>query len=349
MVKEISIDEAIDTCAFFVDVRSEGEFTEATIPGAVNIPLLRDEERALVGKVYKEEGAQKARDLGLKFVSPRLPALVREFNEISRQGPLVVFCWRGGLRSKSVASVLETMGIQVARLIGGYKAYRRYVNEYLSRPLPQKIVVLHGLTGVGKTEVLEHLDRLGVSAIDLEGLAHNRGSVFGNIGMPPQPSQKDFEGRLAAELRRVEKSGYAVVECESRRIGRIILPPSLVNGMRAGLHILLYCSMDHRVKRIVDIYTSGSDRNREKLVEAISSLEQRLGKVKVGELKEMVKENCFAEVAGYLLREYYDPLYRYPDRPTDGYDLSVDSGDPQQAAEKIKEFLAGYTMTVSRR
>jgi tRNA 2-selenouridine synthase len=340
MVKEISVDEAMNTGVFFVDVRSEGEFTEATIPGAVNIPRLRDEERARIGKVYKEEGARRARDLGLELVSPRLPALIREFNEISRQGPLVVFCWRGGLRSKSVASILETMGIQAARLIGGYKAYRRYVNGYLSRPLPQKIVVLHGLTGVGKTEVLEHLARIGVSAVDLEGLAHNRGSVFGNIGMPPQPSQKDFEGRLAAELRRVEKSGYAVVECESRRIGRIILPQSLVNGMREGLQILLYCSVDHRVKRLVDIYTAGSDRNRESLVEAISSLEKRLGKAKVTELKDMLKENRFAEVAEDLLREYYDPLYRYPDSPADSYDLSVDSGNPQQAAEKIKEFLA---------
>jgi len=340
MVREVAIDEAIDAGACFVDVRSPGEFTEATIPGAVNIPLLRDDERAQVGKVYKKEGADKARELGLTLVSPRLPELVREFSGLVRQGPVVVFCWRGGLRSKSMTSVLETMGLPVVRLTGGYKAYRRFVNNYLNRPLPHKIVVLHGLTGVGKTEVLLHLQQSGVSAIDLEGLAHNRGSVFGNIGMPPQPSQKMFEGRLATELRRVEKTGYAVVECESRRIGRIILPQSMVDGMREGLHILLYCSMEKRVERIVEIYATGSDRNRELLREAISSLERRVGKAKVAELQAMVDEGRFAEVAVYLLREYYDPLYRYPNSPDDGYDLSVDTGDPQQAAEIIREFIS---------
>lgn len=349
MVREISIDEAINESASYIDVRSEGEFSEATIPGAFNVPLLRDEERAQVGKIYKADGADRARELGLEIVSPRLPEMVKEFQELARRGPLVVFCWRGGLRSKSVTSILETMGIPAVRLIGGYKAYRRYVNEYLDRTLPHKIIVLHGLTGVGKTEVLENLQQMGVSAIDLEGLAHNRGSVFGNIGMPPQPSQKNFEGWLVAELRRVEKSGYAVVECESRRIGRILLPDSLVSGMRDGLHILLYCSMAHRVRRLVEIYTTGSDRNREQLRTAISSLEQRVGRVKTGELLALVDEDRFAEAAEFLLRGYYDPLYRYPEGPDDKYDLSVDTGSPLQAAEEIKAYLSGYFITTSRR
>lgn len=339
MVKEISIDEAIDTNASFIDVRSEGEFAEATIPGAVNIPLLQDEARAQVGKVYKEEGAEIAKEMGLKLVSPRLPAMVREVREIARRQPVVVFCWRGGLRSKSFSSVLETMGIPVTRLIGGYKAYRRFVNNYLNRMLPHKIIVLHGLTGVGKTEVLQNLQRMGISAIDLEGLAHNRGSVFGNIGMPPQPSQKMFEGRLAAELRRVEQSGYAVVECESRRIGRIILPRSLTDGMRDGLHILLYCSMDCRVQRLVEVYTAGADCNREALSKAISALEKRVGKAKVGELTAMLHEDCYAEVAGFLLQQYYDPLYHYPSGPDAAYNLSVDAGNPLRAAKEIKEYI----------
>lgn len=349
MVREISIEEAIDSGALFVDVRSEGEYAEATIPGAINVPLLRNEERAQVGTVYKKKGAENARELGLEIVSPRLPELVSDFREISPRGPMVVFCWRGGLRSKSVTSVLETMGIQTARLTGGYKAYRRYVNDYFNRPLPHKIVVLHGLTGVGKTEVLYNLKQIGAPAIDLEGLANNRGSVFGNIGMPPQPSQKNFEGQLVAELKRVEDTGHAIVECESRRIGRILLPESLVRGMREGLHILLYCSMAHRVKRLVDIYAEGSDINREQLKAAITSLEQRVGKAKTGELKAMVEEGRFAEVAEYLLREYYDPLYRYPEGPDENYDLSVDTADPEQAAEKIGDYLSRYNIAISGR
>ena len=340
MQREISIEEAIDSGACFIDVRSEGEFAEATIPGAINVPLLKNGDRALVGKVYKEAGPEQARELGLELVCPRLPELIRQIREVSRRCTVVVFCWRGGMRSSSICSVLETMGVPAARLTGGYKAYRRYVNDYLSKPLQHKIVVLHGLTGVGKTDVLQNLDLMGVSAIDLEGLANNRGSVFGNIGMPPQPSQKMFDGLLISELRRVEKTGYAVVECESRRIGRIILPQVMTDGMREGLHLLLYCSVECRVRRLVDIYTGGAGRNRVKLKEAILSLEKRIGRAKSEELTALVEEGGFADVAEYLLKEYYDPLYRYPDGPDDNYDLSVDTVDPQQAAEKIKTFLS---------
>lgn len=340
MSREITVKEALALPgAKLIDVRSESEFLEATLPGAVNIPLLKDEERAVVGTLYKHEGVNLARQKGLEFVSPRLPHIIKEFQDISGVGQLVVFCWRGGMRSKSVCSVLESVGIPVYRLVGGFKAYRRYVNEYLNRVLPHKAVVIHGNTGVGKTELLEELEKLALPAVDLEGLANNRGSVFGQIGLEPQPSQKMFDGLLVQELAFWEPRGYIIVECESRRIGRILLPDSLVQAMSSAVRILAYSSIEARTDRIIRIYGGASDKNKTELKAALMSLTQRLGKTKVAELVELLENGHLNEVVGYLLVNYYDPLYRYPNRPTGEYDLCVDTGDMERAAKQIKEFL----------
>ncbi len=344
MTKEISVREALELPgAKIIDVRSESEFAEATIPGAVNLPLLNDSQRAEVGKLYKEKGAGEARELGLRLVSPRLSEMVRQFSELSREGPLVVFCWRGGMRSKSVCSLLESMDLPVYRLVGGYKAYRRYVNEYLARPLRHKVVVIHGLTGVGKTEVLHELRRRSLPAVDLEGLANNRGSVFGQIGMHPQPSQKMFDGLLVKELAYWEAAGFIIVECESRRIGRIILPETLTESMKNGIKILAYCPLNVRMERIKRIYSSKNEfglvDNKEELKNAIKALERRIGKQRTAEFCRMVDMGKLNEVVEHLLVNYYDPLYRYPSQPSAEYDLSVDTGDISTAAEKIRSFL----------
>lgn len=340
MAKEITITEALALPgAKFIDVRSESEFSEAAVPDAVNIPLLTDEERVRVGTAYKQHGVDEARSLGLEFVSPRLSAMVDDYRRMSVEGPLVVYCWRGGMRSKSVCSLLESLGIPVYRLVGGYKAYRRYVNEYLDRPLPHKVAVIHGLTGVGKTELLEELARLGSPSVDLEGLANNRGSVFGQIGMQPQPSQKMFDGLLVRELAFWEPLGHIIVECESRRIGRIILPASLVQAMKSGIRILAFCPIGERIRRIKRIYAGDDGDNKEELKKAIMSLGQRVGRKRAEEFSRQVDEGRLDEIVEYLLVHYYDPLYRYPDTADPSYDLSVDTSDIKAAAERIHSFL----------
>lgn len=340
MLNEITVQEALALPgAKLIDVRSESEYTEATIPGAINLPILHDSERVQVGTAYRKQGVDDAKLMGLGFVSPRLPQVVKQYQELSQKEPLVVFCWRGGMRSKSVCSVLEATGIPVYRLTGGYKAYRKYVNEYLERPLPHRAAVIHGLTGVGKTEVLYELQRLFEPAVDLEGLANNRGSVFGQIGLAPQPSQKMFESLLVKELAFWEPAGYIIVECESRRIGRIILPAVLVNAMRPGTHILAYCPVEERIQRIKRIYAGNMDNSKGGLKTAIMSLGQRLGKQKVAELTELVDKGRLDEVVEYLLIKYYDPLYKYPSQPSSDYDLNVDTTDVQRAAKTIKEYM----------
>lgn len=341
MIKEITIKEALAMDgAIFVDVRSEGEFAEATVPGAFNIPLLDNEERVRVGIVYKQEGPEKARKTGLEIVSPKLAPMVEQYSQLGQQKPIILLCWRGGMRSKSVTTILRLMGFPVYRLIGGYKSYRRFVNEYLGRSqLPQRVVVLHGLTGVGKTEVIEELRQMGIAAVNLEALANNRGSVFGNIGLGAQPSQKNFEGGLVQQLMAYGDYPYVIVECESKRIGRIILPDILVTDMQDGIHLLLYAPMAKRVERLLEIYALSGPDGIEQCKRAINGLVQRLGRERVKYLSEQLNQGRLTVVAEELLVNYYDPLYKYPGQPSDQYDLSVDTSDIKGAARQIAECI----------
>lgn len=214
MVKDISVEQAIDfPGGILVDVRSEGEFAEGTIPGAHNICLLNNEERSKVGTEYKQIGPGRAKMTGLELVSPKLAGMVRAYERLS--GPdkkVVLFCWRGGLRSQFVAQMLDMAGFDVYRIEGGYKAYRRYVNAYLNSDLPHRAVVINGLTGVGKTIILRKLAEKGLPVLELEGLAVHRGSVFGKVGLPPSPSQKDFEALIFRDLKKAEPRGIFLVE-----------------------------------------------------------------------------------------------------------------------------------------
>ncbi len=342
MVAEITIDEALKMKdALLVDVRSEGEYSEDTIPGAVNIPVLNNEERALVGTLYRSDGPVSARRHALELVAPKLPSKIAAVDSAGA-GDLVVFCWRGGERSRFMASVLDTMGYDVYRIIGGYKSYRRYVNEYLEKEeLTQRAVVLHGLTGVGKTEVLELLGRKGLPVLDLEGLARHRGSAYGKIGLPPSPTQKAFESEIVKFLTSIDEKGIFIVECESRRVGNLLVPLPLMNAIRNGTRVLLYAPLAERVRRIRKIYTDGPGDNVEKLQEATSTLVKRLGRARVEELNRMLEDRNFEPVFTYLLTEYYDPLYKYPDEPSEEYSCSVDTSDVEKASDQILSFVSG--------
>lgn len=342
MVTEITIYEALKmNKALLVDVRSEGEYAEDTIPGAVNIPVLDNEERAMVGTLYRQGGPASSRRLALELVAPKLPGKIAGVDSAAGGDDLIVFCWRGGERSRFMASVLDTMGYNVYRIIGGYKSYRRYVKECLDEEeLTQRAVVLHGLTGVGKTDVLERLGQRGLPVLDLEGLARHRGSVYGKIGLPPSPSQKAFESEIVKFLMSIDDKGIIILECESRRVGNLLVPPPLMNASRKGIRILLYAPLADRVKRIRDIYTAGAGNNVKELQAATSSLVKKIGQVKVEELNRMLEERNFEPVFAYLLKKYYDPLYNYPEEPSEEFHCSVDTCDIEKASEIVFEFIA---------
>lgn len=342
MYQDIDIKEAL--CmkdALFIDVRSEDEYFDATIPGAVNIPVFDNIERAAVGTAYRQQGPDHARRIGLELISKKLLLKVEAVDNIAGSKKKInVFCWRGGQRSQFMASLLDAMGYSVYRVKGGYKAYRNYVNEYLNREeLCQRAVVLYGLTGVGKTDILELLDKKGAPVLDLEGLARHRGSVYGKIGMPPSPSQKTFESSLVQFLKKAEEDGVFLIECESRRIGNLILPVVLMNTMKKGYQVLIYTDLEKRVERIMQVYTRGAENNIGALKSATLALANRLGTARVNELNRMLDEQKFEAVFTFLLKNYYDPLYKYPDHESDEYDLNVDSTDVEKAAGVVYEYI----------
>ncbi|KKM13110.1 hypothetical protein SY88_00720 [Clostridiales bacterium PH28_bin88] len=341
MIKEITIEEfLVHEELVAVDVRSPSEYDGDTIPGAINVPLLDDSDRQRVGTVYHTEGPVQARLLGLELVSPRLPGIIKEVERAAGERPVMVFCWRGGLRSQAVAQVLSLMGIPAFRLTGGYKSFRQHVNGFFSRQsLPQPFTVLSGLTGVGKTEIIRHLRQQGVAAIDLEELASHRGSVFGHIGLGHQPSQKSFETRLFRLLNRFKEASTLVVECESRRIGKLFLPDLVVQGIKNGKRVLVFDTLSNRVERILKEYAGSPNSNIAALDAALQGLKKRLGTARLQELSASLAAGDLKKVVTSLLLDYYDPLYGYPGAPVEGYDLCVDSSQTERAAEEIKAFL----------
>ncbi len=322
-----------------VDLRSPGEYKEATIPGAYNVPLLDNVERSLVGKTHKLEGSVKARELAMEIISPRLPQFVKAFKNIALCNKVTIFCWRGGERSHFAGCILDAMGFKVNRIKGGFKAYRRHVIQYLNRELPHKAIVVHGLTGVGKTDLLLELERLGFPVLNLEGLANHRGSVFGKIGLPPSPGQKMFESLIEEKLRKAEGRGYFLVECESKKIGNLFVPESVIKAMLDGYRILAYAPFYVRIQRIKRDYFACSADNRGIFKEAMTRLTKYLGKKRVSELNDRLDRGDLEYVIRFLLNGYYDPLYKYPDGPDSSYDYSVNTQNITEAARLVGDWI----------
>lgn len=340
MIKDIDIEAAISIAnGQFIDLRSPAEYNETPIPGAINIPLLLDDERAIVGTIYRHLGSGKARQRGLQMVGPRLAEMIGEIEKIAAAKEIILYCWRGGDRSNSVAQVLNIMGVNGYRLNGGYRAYRNLVVKRLGE-LPQgTALVVHGLTGTGKTNIIQELERIGYPAVDLEGLANHRGSVFGGVGLGEQPSQKYFDSRLNNKLQEYERFPYVIVESESKKIGRLFLPDHLFGLMKTGCHILVYDTLENRIKRLYDEYVESINETKSILLSSLQGLSRHMGKDKLQELSELIVKGEYNEAIGLLLVEYYDPLYGYDNKPDNNYDLSIDGGNSRKAAETIAAWI----------
>jgi tRNA 2-selenouridine synthase len=334
---------------FLVDLRSPAEFRAASIPGAANIPLFSDEERVAVGTVYRQDGPPAAKKVGLALVSPKLPWLVETMLSGAGTREILLYCWRGGMRSNSMATVLEAMGYPVRRLAGGYKAFRRLVNRYFAGThLKVPVFVLNGLTGVGKTMLIRKLASLGVPSLDLEGMAGHRGSVFGGIGLGPPRTQKDFEALLFLELWKNREARYLVVEGEGRRIGPVVLPYFLLDAMKGGPRILLEANLDVRVSRILAEYQSTTAEQLKELIAAVNSLRNRLGEEKCSRLMGKISAGQLAEAARELCTGYYDSLYKDARDAAGQYLAVVNIDDLDQGVQHllavIKDNLQGHVL-----
>ncbi|MCY0900994.1 MAG: tRNA 2-selenouridine(34) synthase MnmH [Firmicutes bacterium] len=298
----------------WIDVRSPGEFAESAIPGSVNIPLFDDEERALVGTVYKQESPELARELGLDLYGGKLRDIVALTRKACDGRVAAVYCWRGGMRSKAVTTVLELMGVPTVRLTGGYRAYREFVTKELAALgegyLPP-VVVLHGMTGVGKTMLLQRLDREGLPVVDLEAMARHRGSVFGGIGLTPA-NQRQFDSALWQRLQGLKGAPYLLVEAESKRIGRVTMPDGLYQAKLGGRNFELTASLAIRVERTLMQYRlDDADAFADEIRRAVDRIEKRFSPDLRRRAYAYVEQREYRALFGILLDEYYDPRYRH--------------------------------------
>jgi len=324
-----------------IDVRSPGEHEAERILDSTNVPLLSDSERAEVGTVYVRQGELLAKMLALRYISPKIPDIVDSISAMRQHGQaIVVHCWRGGLRSEAVASFLSVVGFDCFRLTGGYKAWRKETIRFLEvTDWPFGVLVLQGLTGTGKTEILKELDKLGMQVLDLEGLANHRGSAFGGVGLGKQPTQKNFEAAIYDKLR-IINGGIVFMEAEGRKIGSLNLPKRLLTLITAQPKVLITGSMEVRKTRLVQDYAQQTEEARQHALDSLNKLKERLGGQTVTELNELAQMSKLDEVAERLLVAYYDPLYSKHIALTAPYVMTVSGDDPAQAASQICQFVS---------
>ncbi|SNS91450.1 tRNA 2-selenouridine(34) synthase MnmH [Tropicimonas sediminicola] len=292
-----------------IDVRSPAEFAEDHVPGAISLPVLSNEERAVVGTIYKQESPFRARKVGAALVARNAAGHI--------EGPLaekdggwrpLVYCWRGGQRSNSFASILSQIGWRADVLKGGYQSYRRAVVATLyDRPLPHRLVLIDGDTGTAKTELLHMVAARGGQVLDLEGLANHRGSV---LGPRPggQPSQKMLESRLVEALAALDPARPVLVEAESSKVGDLLVPPSIWSAMRAARRIRMQASVEDRARYLARAYSDIS-QDREDLKRILGQLVRLQGRERVAEWQGMVDAGAFEALAFELVTRHYDSRY----------------------------------------
>jgi tRNA 2-selenouridine synthase len=350
-VQTISIEQALalrDRGALLVDARSPAEYAEGTIPGAINIPIFDDAERAQVGILYKEAGKNKAKRLGVELVAPKIPGLIDQVEAVlaGKKGPVLVFCWRGGMRSFALATFFDLAGIPTMQVEGGHKAFRAVVRDFFAHGEWGRLLVLRGLTGVGKTRLLKMLQKDGYPVVDLEGLANHRGSAFGNLGLEPQPSQTYFEALLWDEMRRIPANGYALAEGESKHIGRLILPARVYAALQVETSLWIEATIEARVRITLDDYPA-RDELKEAFLRPLALIRPRLGGENHDRLLGYLHAGRWDDLARELMLLYYDPLYHHtcPERRI-CVTIADDEADLAELKGAIARILAESPETV---
>ena len=299
----------LDRFDTIIDVRSEGEFALDHLPGAINCPVLNDEERIKVGTLYKQVGSFEAKKLGAALVARNIAQhLETRFADKPRDWKPLVYCWRGGNRSGALAHVLARIGWPAIQLDGGYKAYRAHVSAALAAPPALEWRVVCGTTGSGKSRLLETLDSIGAQVLDLERLAAHRGSVLGHLPHEPQPSQKMFETRIWDTLRRFNARLPVFVESESKKVGNLRVPDAVMEHMRAAPCIALTLSRPNRVRLLMEDYEHFA-RDPQALNGQLDHLVQLHGRAKIDAWHALANNGAMPELVDQLLVEHYDPAY----------------------------------------
>lgn len=324
-----SCEEALKAGHQLIDVRSAVEFAEGTLPGAVNIPLFDEDERSVIGTIYRHGGHARAVDQGFAYAEQKLADLLAAFTPY-RGRTLSICCARGGMRSLSVVNLLTQAGYTACQLAGGYQQYRREVLARLDGFKP-RLIVIHGLTGTGKTRLLQRLS----PAIDLEDLARHRSSLFGAIDRQPS-NQRTFESGLALLIPTLGAEPY-FIEGESRKIGRVFIPKPLAMAMKQAVLVQIHCSLETRIARILEDYRVEDEETIAAIEQILKSLKRNMGAARVEEMCRLLAGGELAGLVRILLLDYYDKRYAKSMRDY-SYALELSAEDLDLAAAQLTEF-----------
>ena len=325
------VNSFLEAAGPILDVRSPSEFVQGHIPGAIGFPLFSDEERAQVGTCYKQKSREDAVELGFEIAGPKFVEFIRQAKEIAPDKRVRVHCWRGGMRSGAISWVLNLAGFETVTLAGGYKAFRRWVRETVASP--REILLLGGMTGTAKTDILHALRGKGEQVLDLEGHANHRGSSFGAVCLPPQPSTEHFENLIAIDWWRFDVKRPVWVEAESKRVGPCRVPPELFEQMEVAKAVEITRPIPERLALLVDIY---GQADREELVAATERIRKRLGGKRAQEAIALIQSGDLT-AAFEILLTYYDSTYRYglEQREQSVPEVDVTGLNPDKAAMKL--------------
>ncbi len=320
----------------YIDLRTELEHNLETIPGAINIPIFSDEQRAEIGTLYKQESPKVATERAILFISERLPNIFARIAEIDKERKeMVFFCARGGMRSSSVVGLLDGLKYNAVKLNFGYKGYRAFINEELKKELSEvSFITLYGKTGTGKTSILKELEELGADVLDLEGCANHRGSILGTIGLSEQNSQKMFESLIFDKLR-ARKSNLIFTEGESRRIGKIVMQEFIFDKIVGDTKVLVESPLNFRIQEIKEQYMNDKFNN-EDLIGALNKLGRYIGKTRMDNYIDLAEKGDYDVIIEELMVNYYDINYKSVDS---AFEYEITNDNNKETAKKIMDMF----------
>lgn len=336
---KISFKEALELDNnIFIDLRSEDEFNHSHITNAINIPILDNLQRHLVGLMYKENGKEKAVDLGYDLTSNKVDFIINQIADISKTHNVSLYCARGGMRSSSVYNLLLSFKFKNIYLIEeGYKGYRNYIISSFSEIIKnKKFYVLQGNSGTGKTKILRELNKIKVSVLNLELLAKNSGSVFGEMPYNEKVSQKQFENDIFYSI--YNSKDIIFTESENKRISNLLIPQQVYIKILKSDHILIETNLENRVQIIKEDYLNNIDK--QKVKNSISKLKSKLGNRLLTELEELIDNDLFEEFIKKILVEYYDKYYnKYFDDKLYNYIMKIEYSSINEVINKLIELV----------
>jgi len=315
----------------WIDVRCPREYKKGHFSNAINIPLFSNIEYEEIGKLYKASGKEASYELGLKYLKLSKKNILDQLSKLKTKN-MIIYCARGGLRSKGFEKICIDEGYKVERINNGYKGIRKHVLN--SFKVNQKIIIVAGSTGTGKTSLLHKMKKQGLNIIDLEKLANHRGSAFGDVGLSEQPTQQQFENNLSVDWSSINKNSIVYIESESRKIGKVVIPESIWNQMQLGFYLKINMNIKRRIKNLVNDYGIYS---KEIIENRINRISKKLGGQHTKKAINLLYDGRLADLCKLLLNNYYDKMYAiaYKNRQSLKATISISNESENEIIKRI--------------